>query len=193
MTPTLSLLTAIGLLALVRPPPSAVAFVPPSGRLFPPPQRPEVSTPPSSTGAAGNAASSTARSAAWSAAEDAERSASGSTAESVASPDTREVSRRGVLRRVACASLAALVPTAVDAASTDETAPAPSDDIRFVVTKSDLREMRGGFGLELGSVKFRKDARVVVVKLLAPGSLAEKLGIPPGETRTAHDAMKDEV
>jgi FK506-binding protein 2 len=56
---------------------------------------------------------------------------------------------------------------------------APSDEITFTLTKSQLQNMQGGFGLELGEVAFRTNFRVVV-KSVAPNSLAEKVGIQPG-------------
>ena len=58
------------------------------------------------------------------------------------------------------------------------TAPPLSDEISFTITKSDLKHMQGGLGLELGEVSFRTNFRVVV-KSVAPNSLAEKLGIQP--------------
>ena len=53
-----------------------------------------------------------------------------------------------------------------------------SDEITFTVTKSDLQKMQGGLGLELGEVSFRTNFRVVI-KSVAPNSLAEQLGIQP--------------
>mmetsp|Transcript_10426 Transcript_10426/g.22079 ORF Transcript_10426/g.22079 Transcript_10426/m.22079 type:complete len:468 (+) Transcript_10426:322-1725(+) len=64
--------------------------------------------------------------------------------------------------------------TGVSATST-----ALSDEILFTIYKSDILKMKGGFGLELGQVTFRTNFRVVV-KSVAPDSLAEKLGIRPG-------------
>lgn len=59
------------------------------------------------------------------------------------------------------------------------TSTALSDEILFTIYKSDILKMKGGFGLELGQVTFRTNFRVVV-KSVAPNSLAEKLGIQPG-------------
>ncbi len=56
---------------------------------------------------------------------------------------------------------------------------APSDEITFTITKSELQNMQGGFGLELGEVAFRTNFRVVV-KSVTPNSLAAKAGIQPG-------------
>lgn len=56
---------------------------------------------------------------------------------------------------------------------------APSDEITFTLTKSQLQNMQGGFGLELGEVAFRTNFRVVV-KSVAPNSLAATAGIQPG-------------
>ena len=56
---------------------------------------------------------------------------------------------------------------------------APSDEITFTITKAELESMQGGFGLELGEVEFRTNFRVVV-KSVAPNSLAAKAGIQPG-------------
>jgi FK506-binding protein 2 len=56
---------------------------------------------------------------------------------------------------------------------------APSDEITFTITKSELQNMKGGFGLELGEVAFRTNFRVVV-KSVAPNSLAATAGIQPG-------------
>lgn len=57
-------------------------------------------------------------------------------------------------------------------------APIISDEISCTITKSDLQKMQGGLGLELGEVSFRTNFRVVI-KSVAPNSLAEKLGIQP--------------
>ncbi|KAL7489910.1 hypothetical protein ACHAW6_015661 [Cyclotella cf. meneghiniana] len=54
----------------------------------------------------------------------------------------------------------------------------PSDEVSFTITKSDLQKMQGGLGLELGEVSFRTNFRVIV-KSVAPNSLAERLGIQP--------------
>ena len=54
--------------------------------------------------------------------------------------------------------------------------PVPSDEVLFTITKSDLQNMKGGLGLELGEVSFRTNFRVVV-KSVAPNSLAQRLGI----------------
>ncbi|KAL3778786.1 hypothetical protein ACHAW5_006752 [Stephanodiscus triporus] len=59
------------------------------------------------------------------------------------------------------------------------TAPPLSDEIAFAIGKSDLQNMRGGLGLELGEASFRTNFRVVV-RSVAPNSLAESLGIRPG-------------
>ncbi|KAL9180082.1 hypothetical protein ACHAXT_008052 [Thalassiosira profunda] len=58
-------------------------------------------------------------------------------------------------------------------------APLLSDEISFTITKADLQKMQGGLGLELGEVSFRTNFRVVI-KSVAPNSLADKLGIQPG-------------
>jgi len=55
----------------------------------------------------------------------------------------------------------------------------PTDEVSFTITKQDLQNMKGGLGLELGEVSFRTNFRVIV-KSVAPNSLAEKLGIQPG-------------
>lgn len=54
-----------------------------------------------------------------------------------------------------------------------------SDEISFTIYKSDLQNMQGGLGLELTDISFRTNFRVVI-KSVAPNSLAEKLGIQPG-------------
>lgn len=54
-----------------------------------------------------------------------------------------------------------------------------SDEITVTITKSELQNMKGGFGLELGQVEFRTNFRVVV-KSVSPNSLAAKAGIEPG-------------
>mmetsp|Transcript_24964 Transcript_24964/g.42464 ORF Transcript_24964/g.42464 Transcript_24964/m.42464 type:complete len:379 (-) Transcript_24964:2443-3579(-) len=56
---------------------------------------------------------------------------------------------------------------------------APSDELTYTITKSELQNMKGGFGLELGEVAFRTNFRVVV-KSVTANSLAEKIGIQPG-------------
>eukprot|EP00984_Skeletonema_dohrnii_P002363 scaffold821_cov123-Skeletonema_dohrnii-CCMP3373.AAC.3 len=56
---------------------------------------------------------------------------------------------------------------------------APSDEITYTITKSELQNMKGGFGLELGEVAFRTNFRVVV-KSVTANSLAAKIGIQPG-------------
>mmetsp|Transcript_2258 Transcript_2258/g.3148 ORF Transcript_2258/g.3148 Transcript_2258/m.3148 type:complete len:401 (+) Transcript_2258:98-1300(+) len=55
-------------------------------------------------------------------------------------------------------------------------AAAPTDEITFTITKTELQNMKGGFGLELGEVEFRTNFRVVV-KSVTPNSLAERIGI----------------
>ncbi|KAL3798376.1 hypothetical protein HJC23_005029 [Cyclotella cryptica] len=68
---------------------------------------------------------------------------------------------------------------AVPNAPTKAIAPSlPSDEVSFTITKSDLQNMQGGLGLELGEVSFRTNFRVIV-KSVAPNSLAERLGIQP--------------
>jgi len=57
-----------------------------------------------------------------------------------------------------------------------------SDEVTFTISKSDLQKRvrgGGGLGLELGETSFRTDFRVIV-KSVAPNSLAESLGIRPG-------------
>lgn len=54
-----------------------------------------------------------------------------------------------------------------------------SDEISFTIYKPDLQNMQGGLGLELTDISFRTNFRVVI-KSVAPNSLAEKLGIQPG-------------
>lgn len=54
-----------------------------------------------------------------------------------------------------------------------------SDEISFTIYKSDLQNMQGGLGLELTDISFRTNFRIVI-KSVAPNSLAEKLGIQPG-------------
>jgi len=56
---------------------------------------------------------------------------------------------------------------------------APSDELTYTITKSELQNMKGGFGLELGEVAFRTNFRVVV-KSVTANSLAAKIGIQPG-------------
>jgi FK506-binding protein 2 len=51
----------------------------------------------------------------------------------------------------------------------------PSDEIAITVSKDDLQR-KEGLGLELGEVEFRTNIRVYV-KSVAPGSIAERLGI----------------
>lgn len=51
----------------------------------------------------------------------------------------------------------------------------PSDEILISISKDDLKK-NGGLGLELAEVEFRTNIRVYV-KSIAPGSIAEKLGI----------------
>jgi len=58
-------------------------------------------------------------------------------------------------------------------------APPLSDEISYTIYKSDLQRMQRGLGLELGEVSFRTNFRVVI-KSVAPDSLAEKIGIQPG-------------
>jgi len=55
---------------------------------------------------------------------------------------------------------------------------APTDEITFTITKSDLQNMKG-LGLELGEVDFRTNFRVVV-KSVTANSLAERIGIKKG-------------
>ncbi len=55
-------------------------------------------------------------------------------------------------------------------------AAAPTDEITFTITKNELQNMKGGFGLELGEVEFRTNFRVVV-KSVTPNSLAERIGV----------------
>ena len=54
-----------------------------------------------------------------------------------------------------------------------------SDEVSYTIYKSDLQKMQGGLGLELGEVSFRTNFRVVI-KSVAPNSLASRLGIQPG-------------
>lgn len=70
-------------------------------------------------------------------------------------------------------------PSSASEGSYARTYSAPSDEITFTISKSDLQNMRGGLGLELGEVSFRTNFRVVV-KSVAPNSLAERKGIRPG-------------
>eukprot|EP00980_Cylindrotheca_fusiformis_P011970 scaffold2830_cov131-Cylindrotheca_fusiformis.AAC.91 len=51
----------------------------------------------------------------------------------------------------------------------------PSDEIVISISKDELKQ-NGGLGLELGEVEFRTNRRVFV-KSVAPGSIAEKLGV----------------
>ena len=70
-------------------------------------------------------------------------------------------------------------PSSSGTASTQSiAAPNLSDEITFTIPKSDLQKMQG-LGLELGEVSFRTNFRVVI-KSVAPNSLAETLGIQPG-------------
>ena len=69
--------------------------------------------------------------------------------------------------------------TAASATRTPGATPPPSDEVTFTIGKSDLQSMRGGLGLELGEVSFRTNFRVVV-RSVAPNSLAESIGIQPG-------------
>ena len=72
-----------------------------------------------------------------------------------------------------------LTPSTLQGVSTQtKVAPALSDEITFTITKSDLQKMEGGLGLELGELSFRTNFRVVI-KSVAPNSLAERLGIQP--------------
>ena len=110
------------------------------------------------------------------------------------------MSRRTLMQQLAGVSLATIAPA--DAIMTDETTsfanPATdasykqqtpssisftqttavpvSDEVTFTITKADLKNMQGGLGLELGEVSFRTNFRVVI-KSVAPNSLAERLGI----------------
>ncbi|EJK66587.1 hypothetical protein THAOC_12486 [Thalassiosira oceanica] len=63
-------------------------------------------------------------------------------------------------------------------AQTSIMAPNLSDEITFTITKGELQNMQGGIGLELGEVSFRTNFRVII-KSVAPNSLAQKLGIQP--------------
>jgi FKBP-type peptidyl-prolyl cis-trans isomerase len=57
-----------------------------------------------------------------------------------------------------------------------------SDEVAFTISKSDLQKRvrgGGGLGLELGETSFKTNFRVIV-KSVAPNSLAESLGIKPG-------------
>jgi hypothetical protein len=57
-----------------------------------------------------------------------------------------------------------------------------SDEVTYTISKSDLQKRvrgGGGLGLELGEISFRTNFRVIV-KSVAPNSLAESLGIQPG-------------
>ena len=56
---------------------------------------------------------------------------------------------------------------------------APTDEITFTITKTQLQNMKNGFGLELGEVEFRTNFRVVV-KSVTANSLAERIGIKKG-------------
>jgi FK506-binding protein 2 len=72
-------------------------------------------------------------------------------------------------------------PASLSSASATRTPGVPplSDEVTFKIGKSDLLKMRGGLGLELGEVSFRTNFRVVV-RSVAPNSLAESLGVRPG-------------
>jgi len=135
---------------------------------------------------------------------------------------SRRQAMRVMQQVVAGASLASLTAPSAEAAVSDETAsfaspftdssyrqqspagsvstqqtvaPPPSrpltDEITYTITKSDLQSMKGGFGLELGEVSFRTNFRVIV-KSVAPNSLAERLGIRPGFVVVAIDDQNGE-
>lgn len=71
-------------------------------------------------------------------------------------------------------------PTSSIGAITQTTkVPALSDEMTLVIFRSDLQNMKGGLGLELGEVSFRTNFRVIV-KSVVPDSLAARLGIKPG-------------
>eukprot|EP00578_Thalassiosira_sp_NH16_P002902 CAMPEP_0181136068 /NCGR_PEP_ID=MMETSP1071-20121207/32988_1 /TAXON_ID=35127 /ORGANISM="Thalassiosira sp., Strain NH16" /LENGTH=465 /DNA_ID=CAMNT_0023222757 /DNA_START=57 /DNA_END=1455 /DNA_ORIENTATION=+ len=72
-------------------------------------------------------------------------------------------------------------PSEGSSSSSSSYAPSvPSDEITVAIDGSDLRNMRGsGLGLELGEVSFRTNFRVIV-RSVAPNSLAERRGIRPG-------------
>jgi len=65
------------------------------------------------------------------------------------------------------------VPNATPLASGGTAKPTPADEISISVRKADLSQ---GLGIELGEISFRTNVRVVV-KSVAPNSLASKLGI----------------
>jgi len=67
----------------------------------------------------------------------------------------------------------------VSSANSSVAAAAPTDEITFTITKTELQNMKGGFGLELGEVEFRTNFRVVV-KSVTPNSLAERIGVQKG-------------
>ena len=118
--------------------------------------------------------------------------------------------RRKILQQVIIGASATFTSLPVDAAMTDETtsfasssldssykqqspqttsndgislqkstSKQPSDEVSYTIYKSDLQKMQGGLGLELGEVSFRTNFRVVI-KSVAPNSLASRLGIQPG-------------
>lgn len=66
-------------------------------------------------------------------------------------------------------------PDLPPAPSLTQPQPHPTDEIVISVSKDELKQ-NGGLGLELGEVEFRTNIRVYV-KSVAPGSMAEKLGI----------------
>ena len=78
-------------------------------------------------------------------------------------------------------------------AQTSIMAPPPnlSDEITFTITKGELQNMQGGFGLELGEVSFKTNFRVVI-KSVAPNSLAQKLGIQPNWVVVSIDGANGE-
>jgi len=70
-------------------------------------------------------------------------------------------------------------PAASVSSANSVAAAAPTDEITFTITKTELQNMKGGFGLELGEVEFRTNFRVVV-KSVTPNSLAERIGVQKG-------------
>ncbi len=72
-------------------------------------------------------------------------------------------------------------PLDVSLSSSSRPPSTPSDEVTFVINRSDLIDMTrgGGLGLELGDVSLRSNTRVVV-RSVSPNSLASSLGIMPG-------------